>query len=89
MDFHAKSVQVDTTARGASATQEKARKGLMKTRFALLTTAVLCVASLASAAQQAAPPERVVADIDTRQTARASVGARVRHVHRAHRHRDV
>ena len=41
----------------------------METRFASLATAVLCVGSLASAAQQAAPPDRLVADIDTRQTA--------------------
>jgi alpha-N-arabinofuranosidase len=43
----------------------------MKTRCALLTAAVLCLGSLASAEQQTAPtpPERLVANIDTAQTA--------------------
>src|SRR5512136_558650 len=43
----------------------------MKTRFALAVAAALCLAPLVSAAQQAAgtQPERLVANIDTRQTA--------------------
>jgi alpha-N-arabinofuranosidase len=43
----------------------------MKMRFAALAAVTLCLAPLASAAQQAAPapPERLVVDIDTRQTA--------------------
>jgi alpha-N-arabinofuranosidase len=43
----------------------------MKTRFAWLATAALCLGSLASAEEQqvsAVPPERLVAEIDTRQT---------------------
>jgi alpha-N-arabinofuranosidase len=53
-------------------TQEKnERKDPMKMRFAPLAAAALCLAPLESAAEQAAltPPERLVADIDTRQTA--------------------
>ena len=43
----------------------------MKTRFALLAAAAACLAPLASEAQQAAPapPERLVAHVDARQTA--------------------